>query len=282
MTVWDNKEKIRKEISTLQSELDRILYLLQIADPTGEAAKKRESTGQKPKTFVKNLPTSDTGNRPPPEKNPQKIDPSSDKSLKLVPKGPLVKSVKEEAIAEAKPESDVKKEEPESVNDKSTATVYTVAKPQWLGAVGDREKQETRQEVPVDVQEKDQFVDYKDRETILSKTDASLGDPGIENAAPGLIIRKRKQVEKSNTSEVKDSEQSIGPDLKAEDAVALLLRHSRGYPALDEEDRPTSEDVIVENQGNKDGKKPKRVLGPERPSFLAEPDYSAWVPPEGN
>ncbi|KAI3452165.1 hypothetical protein Pfo_008830 [Paulownia fortunei] len=278
--VLDNKEKLRKELSTLQSELDRILYLLRIADPSGEAARKRESKGQKPKAIAKKIPASDAGNRPSPEKN-QKIGPSTEKSQNFGPEGSLAKSIQEKPIVEEKSESDVKREEPESATDESTATVYSVAKPQWLGAVEDRKKQEVMQQVPADMQETNQFVDYKDRGTILNKIDSSLGDQGIEDAAPGLIIRKRKQVEKSNVSEVKDSEQTVGSKLRAEDAVALLLKHSRGYHASEEEDIPISEDALLENQGRKDGKKPKRVLGPERPSFLNEPDYASWVPPEG-
>ncbi|KAL7101102.1 hypothetical protein ACP275_08G035900 [Erythranthe tilingii] len=272
--VLDKKEKIQKELSVLQSELDRILYLLKLADPTGEAARKRESAEQKPNTVVKNHPASDATNPPLPEKNLPKNGPSSDKNPNLGPEGTVVKSVRKETLVESKP----MKEQAKSVNDESTATVYTAAKPQWLGAVEEIKmqeiKQENKQEIKEELQEKDQFVDYKDRETILTKA-----EPGIEDAAPGLIIRKRKQVGKSNISEVKDSEQSIGPDIKAEDAVALLLKHSRGYLALDEEDSPINEDGLVENQGRKKGKKAKKVLGPEKPSFLSEPD--AWVPPEG-
>ncbi|KAL0450412.1 UNVERIFIED_CONTAM: Kanadaptin [Sesamum latifolium] len=276
--VLDNKEKLRNELSTLQSELDRILYLLRIADPTGEAAKKRESKEQKPKAIVKENPVSDAGGRPKREKNT--VGPSSEKGKIF---GREVKSSEEKASVEAKSESDVKREEPESVADESTATVFTVPKPQWLGAVGDTKKQEIIQELPAEQkqeqeQEQDQFVDYKDRGKILNKTDSSLGDQGIEAAAPGLIIRKRKEVEKSKVSEAKESEQTVGSEFKAEDAIALLLKHSRGYHASDEEDRPVSEEL---HEGRKDGKRPKKVLGPERPSFLNEPDYSSWVPPEG-
>ncbi|KAK4417548.1 Kanadaptin [Sesamum alatum] len=277
--VLDNKEKLRKELSTLQSELDRILYLLRIADPTGEAAKKRESKEQKPKAIVKKNPASDAGERPKREKNT--VAPMLEKGKNF---GQEVKSIQEKASVEVKSESDVKREEPKSVADESTATEYTVPKPQWLGAVGNTKKQEITQELPAEQdqdQEQDQFVDYKDRGKIVNKTDSSLGDQGIEAAAPGLIIRKRKEVEKSKVSEAQDAEQTVGSEFKAEDAIALLLKHSRGYHASDEEDRPVSEEVLLENQGRKDAKKPKRVLGPDRPSFLNEPDYSSWVPPEG-
>ncbi|KAH6791897.1 SMAD/FHA domain-containing protein [Perilla frutescens var. hirtella] len=282
--VLDSKEKIQKELSTLKSELDRILYLLRIADPTGEALRKRESKEQKPKAIVPK-PAPHAGNKSAPKKN-QKIDVLQEKSKTRKAEASVVKSTEEKGTVEAKSEPDVTRNEPESVNDQGnepesvndqgTATVYTAAKPQWLGAVEDSKRQEVLVK-PAEMQETDQFVDYKDRASILKEAD-SLG--GIEDAAAGLIIRKRKQVGESKVSDAGDSETTTASHFKAEDAVALLLRHSKGYHAADEEDGPVSEDV-AEKQEKKGGKKQKRVLGPERPSFLEEPDYSAWVPPEG-
>lgn len=292
VTVSDNKGKILKELSTLQSEMDRILYLLKIADPTGEAAKKRETEKNKPKTIVTKEPTLTAGKSPSIEKN-HKLVPSSGKSKSSESEGLLVnstqqnsksedlevESIQEKAAVEAKSESDIKKAEPESVNDESTTAAYTAAKPQWLGAVEERKKEEIKQ-ASEDTRETDQFVDYKDRAAILSKE--TTADQGLEDAAPGLIIRKRKQVEKANVSDVEDSEKTSGSGFKAEDAVALLLKHSKGHHAEVEDDKPVSEDVIVENQGKKEGKRAKRALGPEKPSFLNEPDYTNWVPPKGN
>ncbi|KAL8471860.1 hypothetical protein ACS0TY_029193 [Phlomoides rotata] len=304
--VSDKKGKILKELSTLQSELDRILYLLKIADPTGEAARKRESEKHKPKTIVTLKPASAAGKSSSTEKN-QKLVPSLEESKSSESEGLLVKSTQEKSeskglavkttqekatgeaksesdlkklepesdLKKAEPESDLKKAEPESVNDESTTAVHTGAKPQWLGAVEERKKEEIKQ-APEETQETDQFVDYKDRATILNKE-----NQGLEDAAPGLIIRKRKKVEKPNISDVEDSEKTSGSEFKAEDAVALLLKHSKGHHAEIEDDKPIIEDVIVENQGKKDGKKAKRALGPEKPSFLNEPDYTTWVPPEG-
>lgn len=284
-TVLDNKEKIQKELSTLKSELDRILYLLRIADPTGEAVRKRESKEQKPETIVKK-PASHAGSKAAPEKiqkivvkpeKNKKIIVSPEKSKTCEPEASLVKSMEEKKI-EAKSEPDIARNEPVSVNDESTATVYTVAKPQWLGAVEDSSKRQEIKLETAEVQETDQFVDYKDRASILNEAD-SMG--GIEDAAPGLIIRKRKQVVQSKVSDAGDSETTTASHFKAEDAVALLLKHSKGYHAAGEEDQAVSEDIIAENHEKKGGKKQKRVLGPERPSFLEEPDYSSWVPPEG-
>ncbi|GFY86839.1 male gametophyte defective 3 [Actinidia rufa] len=120
------------------------------------------------------------------------------------------------------------------------------------------ETKETPQETPLDIQESNQFVDYKDRKKVMENQDAVQVnvESGIEKADPGLIRRKQKQVEKANVSETKASEQSTsssaGAEIRAEDAVAMLLKHKRG------------------------------VLGPERPSFLgSEMVFESWVPPEG-
>ena len=65
---------------------------------------------------------------------------------------------------------------------------------------------------------------------------------------------------------------STSGEKMAEDAVALLLKHNKGLYTNDDEERYEGQ----ERRG------PKRVLGPEKPSFLNnEMDYDSWVPPEG-
>ncbi|XP_042025304.1 kanadaptin-like isoform X1 [Salvia splendens] len=273
--VSDKKGKIQKDLSTLQSELDRIVYLLRIADPSGEAVRKRQSKDLKPKMTIEK-PVSHAGNKSAPETN-KKIDPSPVKSKTSVPEVSLVKTMKEKATVKAKSEPDSTKDEPEFTNNESTSTAYTVAKPQWLGAVDDIKKQEPVLK-PTETQESDEFVDYKDRTSILNKPDSA---DGIEDAAPGLIIRKRKQVGPSKASDAVDSETAAASHFKAEDAVALLLKHSKGYHAADDEDGAATEDVPENEEKEKTGGKKKKVLGPEKPSFLDEPDYSSWVPPKG-
>ncbi|XP_051140841.1 uncharacterized protein LOC127258162 isoform X2 [Andrographis paniculata] len=284
----DHKEKLRNELSTLQSELDRVLYLLKIADPSGEAAKKRESRGQsseatpnkRPEMIVKRNPASNTDEHPL-EAKTQQIIPSAEKSKNLAKEGTTVNnSIQDKTAAEEKLDVNKNPKEPEPAKDESKATAYTISKPQWLGAVDSKkqevtkeEKKEITKEMLAGAQETDDFVDYKDRGKILSHTESTLEEGGLENAAPGLIIRKRKKV--SEPREVKDSEEeTMSSGFKAEDAVALLLKHSRGYH---EEDTH----IHDENHEKKDAKKPKRVLGPEKPSFLEDPDYSSWVPPDG-
>ncbi|KAI8534260.1 hypothetical protein RHMOL_Rhmol10G0076200 [Rhododendron molle] len=256
-----------------QLELDRIVYLLKIADPAGEFARKRESNSQDPKPNLFKVPTS-----------------SSVRKTKSEPSG-KIESEKSVNSSDKKQEttnvtSGKKPEEGEVIVDKTEckATEYVAVKPQWLGAVQKTETKETQQEGPLEMQESDQFVDYKDRKKALENQDATQlnMESGIENAAPGLIIRKRKQV----GNETKASEQSTiaseGAESRAEDVVALLLKHKRGYYASDDEAGQNTEDIPRRKKPGKDNKKPKRVLGPERPSFLGgETDYETWVPPEG-
>ncbi|KAK3212302.1 hypothetical protein Dsin_017008 [Dipteronia sinensis] len=268
--VLDKTAQLQKELSTLQSELDRIFYLLKIADPMGETTKRRDTKVQEPKLHKPEMPADVVKHKPP-------IEPISAGSAKSV----NVSMQKEKtppvtAVESNKPEAD------NIVNDadEGKAAVYTIAKPQWLGAVEDKETKKTEQEneVVFNTQEPDQFVDYKDRQKILSNADETLvKDSGIETAASGLIIRKKKQIEDSEGVDDKahdhETSSSVGPELKAEDAVALLLKHKRGYHAEDDEETKKT---------RKDKKKRKRVVGPEKPSFLSsDSDCESWVPPEG-
>lgn len=269
----DGAVKIEKELSSLQSELDRILYLLKIADPTGEAAKKRDTKAQAP-AGKSRLPAAAVKKQP---KEPKKISTSTE-----VANSPMQK----EGVADVSMEPSKKPEENiVSATDDGKKAIYTVAKPQWLGAVENKEIKESQQEVEVDTHKVDQFVDYKDRKKVLGSIDGSQVEEqtGIETAASGLIIRKQKQVEKPEGDD-KASDQSMSSSVAAEEiaqnAVALLLKHTRGYHEEDEELYETPEKV-ARNQSKKE-KMPKRVLGPEKPSFLdTNPEYESWVPPEG-
>lgn len=277
----DKKDRLQKDLGCLQSELDRVLYLLKIADPTGEVTKRRESKG---KESTHNATAASNA-----------LEASSSSPEQRRVNGPLrqetslSKSSEKQCMVDHETNSSQKLEESETVAnaDDKKPTVYTVAKPQWLGAVEDKRKQDeqvNRHEASLDMEENDEFVDYKDRKTILEKSDGMQLDdlPGIENAAPGLIIRKRKHIEQPKIGDAKSSEGSKEAEREVEGAVSLLLKHSRGYVASDEEPRHVNEDVGCEGQGKKEKKKPKRVLGPEKPTFLSsETEYESWVPPEG-
>ncbi|XP_031285642.1 kanadaptin [Pistacia vera] len=278
--VLDKTEQLQKELSTLQSELDRIFYLLKIADPAGEAAKRRDSKAQEPKPIKSEMPVSAIKKKAPEEPK------GSGKSGE-----PVNVSMRKETTPITPVESNKKPEVDKVVSDtnKEKSAAYSIAKPQWLGAVEDREmKAGPKEEAALNIEEPDQFVDYGDRQKMLSKSDdASLKvDSGIESATSGLILRKKLPVEQPEGIENKALDQStsssVGTELKAEDAVALLLKHKRGYHGEDDEGKYKSGEMLGENQPRKDKKKPKRVLGPEKPAFLnSSSDYESWVPPEG-
>ncbi|OMO52642.1 hypothetical protein CCACVL1_29147 [Corchorus capsularis] len=279
--VLDRTVQIEKELSTLQSELDRIFYLLKIADPTREAAKKRDSKVSAPdKSRAHPAVVNPAVVKKQPHSEPKKISTSIE---------PAKSPTEKEGVADAPVESSKEPEE-NIVSDTAEGkkAIYTVPKPQWLGAVENKEIKELEQEVQVEVETNtvDEFVDYKDRKKVLGSVDGSQskGQSGIESAASGLIIRKQKQVDKPEDDD-KASEQSTssstGAEEIAQNAVALLLKHTRGYREEDEELNKTPE-ISAKNQSKKKEKKPKRVLGPEKPSFLdGNPEYESWVPPEG-
>ncbi|KAM0010187.1 putative peptidylprolyl isomerase [Helianthus debilis subsp. tardiflorus] len=255
--VHDKTKSIQNELDELHSELERVLYLLKIADPTGEASRKRESV----KPDILKTPVVKTA--------------PVDKAKKV-----------QKQAADVATKASKKEESPEvAVTNVTNATepkpaVYTVTKPQWLGAVETKETKKAEETPSVAVEpepESDEFVDYKDRKEVLVNTS------DLENAAPGLIIRKRKQVEEKDKVKTVNSEPVESPvvDFAAEDAVALLLKHTRGIQATDDEEMQSSE-AEKGNNGKKKAKKVKKVMGPERPPFLdSETDYEAWVPPKG-
>ncbi|XP_050380025.1 uncharacterized protein LOC126797437 [Argentina anserina] len=269
--VLDKTEQLEKELSDLQSEYDRVVFLLKIADPTGEAAKKRET-----KVLPENPETSAATIKKQHPPKPKKTCPpeSSGGSIKIgertdVIVAPSIKLESGEVLDDATEEKSV---------------VYTVQKPQWLGAGVDKveESHQAAAAPPMNLEESEVFVDYKDRKKVLNNEDNM--ESGIENAAPGLIIRKRKQVPESegrDDSHQESTSSSTGVGLVAEDAVALLLKHNKGYYASEGGNSSESQDTSQEKKQSK-GKKPKkRVLGPERPSFLDSDSTEAWVPPEG-
>ncbi|XP_011010826.1 PREDICTED: kanadaptin [Populus euphratica] len=280
--VLDKTMQLEKELSSLQSELDRTMFLLKIADPSGDAARKRDSKVQVMKPDKAEVPVSATKSQPPTE--PQKSSALGKPTNVSIQKQKAEDAVVAEMVSTDAAETD------KNVIDAPDGkpTVYTVVKPQWLGAIDKRKMKETQQEEVLVMDESDQFVDYKDRQKILSNVDGAEVnvDSEIESAAPGLIIRKRKGVEGPGANDNEAPEQltssSAGEEFLAEDAVALLLKHKRGYHAEDEEGNHQSQEISGTNQRGKEKKRQKRVLGPEKPSFLnSNPDYETWVPPEG-
>ncbi|GJX76819.1 asparagine--tRNA ligase, cytoplasmic 2 [Tanacetum coccineum] len=100
------------------------------------------------------------------------------------------------------------------------------------GRIGPVDKKETKkpQEAPVVEEEAYEFVDYRDRKEALAKKESTKMDVdlGLENAASGLIIRKRKQVEETNKvkpgnqDSVESSSAGLCPDRRS-----LQFRYGR-------------------------------------------------------
>lgn len=170
----------------------------------------------------------------------------------------------------AEVETDVSKNQ-----ENGSKPAFSVPKPQWLGDKRIIKPEENFiNEEKADAEEPDNFVDYKDRKAILSN---SGNGKELEEAAPGLILRKRKSTDQSASSEANSS--SVESEASVADAVALLLKHKRGLQTSEE-----MENEDDSHAGKREGKKSKqkRVLGPARPDFLeAGPDSETWVPPEG-
>lgn len=272
--VLDKTMQHQKELSTLQSELDRIMYLLKFADPTGEATKRRDSKVQVEHFQKSEKPTTDIKKKAPTE--PKKSSGSGK---------PVNVSVQKEITPVTAVEINKKPEADKIVSDtnEEKTTAYTLPKHQWLGAVEDREMKVIQREEALHVEESEQFVAYKERQKMLKNTDDALikVDSMIEDAS-GLIIRKKNQVDKPDGTAHDQSTSSARTQFKAEDAVALLLKHKRGYHADDNEVKSESQEAVSKNQSRKDTKRSRRVLGPEKPAFLnTDTDYESWVPPEG-
>ncbi|RCV21251.1 hypothetical protein SETIT_4G124100v2 [Setaria italica] len=256
--VHDKIAQIQKEIFDLQAELDRVVYLLKIADPIGEAARKRDLKPQEARP-----PASNDNPRPEAKKQNKVVKTTSAEK-------PKDSSNETATNKPAKVETDASKNQ-----ENGSKPAFSIPKPQWLGDKRIIEPEEKFiNEEKSDAEEPDNFVDYKDRKAILSNSGSGKD---LEEAAPGLILRKRKSTDQSASSEANSS--SVESEASVADAVALLLKHKRGLQTSEEtenEDEPHAS----KREGKKS--KQKRVLGPARPDFLeAGPDSETWVPPEG-
>ncbi|KAL0922032.1 hypothetical protein M5K25_005991 [Dendrobium thyrsiflorum] len=272
--VIDRILQMERNLSDLQAELNRITYLLKIADPSGEATRKRASSSNKTQASKSNqsVPSisrqSQSNEKPNPILDKVKPRPSLDETHKLVPA-----------------EKPSEKDDGACENKKDKTLSYAIAKPQWLGATRNTETDDQISPANLDVSMSDDFVDYNDRKKVLGTVD---NESNLETAASGLFIRKRKStgkaedsVEKAPKVEVPSSSSSPKAETVAADAVALLLKHTRGIHVVDE---LTDENLNlqVEGQSGKENSHVRRVLGPVRPDFLdGRPDYESWVPPKG-
>lgn len=260
VTVIDKTLQMERNLSDLEAERSRIKYLLKIADPSGEATRKRASNSsetQAPKSHCQSK------EQPNPILDKPKSRPTLEKTHNLIPSEKA--SVNVDAC-ENKPEKKL---------------AYAIAKPQWLGATRKIESEDHISKV-MDADMSENFVDYNDRKKFLVAVD---NEDNLESEASGLILRKRKSTEKSDRSAEKapKAEDPSSPEAEtiAADAVALLLKHKRGIHVIDEL-TDEKQKLLVEGQSDKENSHVRRSLGPTRPDFLeTNPDYDSWVPPKG-
>ncbi|KAF2602135.1 hypothetical protein F2Q70_00027306 [Brassica cretica] len=264
LSVQDKTAQIQQELSTLQSELDRILYLLKVADPSGEEVKKRELKSQEPEIKKSEIPPVEKKKNLP--LKPADTDENREKEVGKDVEG-----------SNSKPE--VETTASETAEEKKT-TVFVPTKPQWLGSSANKDTVEEKKPETVaaaatatdSTDDGDGFVDYKDRKTMIE-------------GATGLIIRKRKQEDKSKEEDEKSKEKEKQAEVMAQDAVALLLKHSVGHHINEEDEGVSKKEESKQGSGRSRKKKKtdKKVLGLDKPEYLDETtDYdSSWVPPKG-
>lgn len=260
--VIDRAVKTERMVSDLQAKLDKLTYLLRIADPSGEAARKRNAMkAQEPKS-----------NQCMPSSIPRKCQPDE----------PAKEISKKQSTLEIR--DSIPKHKKATRNDEEVPA-YTVVKPQWLGDTRKTEPEVVNSMPAASLDDatsiSDGFVDYKDRKEILAPVNE---EKNLEAAAPGLIIRKRKPAEKAEEQGADKVAKVEGPSSTAEaetiaaDSVALLLKHNRGFSASSEE----KQNLQVEGCSSKAPSHRRGVLGPAKPDFLdASREYESWVPPKG-
>ncbi|CAL9181167.1 unnamed protein product [Musa hybrid cultivar] len=269
--VHDRVTKIQNELVDLQTDLEKTMYLLKIADPMGEAARKRDAKAEASKS--KSIPNV---SKPPKSDQKQGTAPTHVVKQGTVPTTTV--GLKPDDTSSHKQAVEHTEGRNMTEDQEASKPVYTAVKPQWLGATREITSEENMvQETHLDENELDNFVDYKDRKEILGSDNRSE----IDCAGPGLIIRKRKPAHEMGmgVDKIPKVEVSVA-ETSAADAVALLLKHKRGYTALDE----VHENKESKSKGleGKDNSQEKRVFGPSKPAFLDNnPDYESWVPPEG-
>lgn len=288
--VKDRATRIQHKLERLLSEMERIVYLLKIADPTGEASLKRETQlcslkpGQSLSVSV--------------GKPINKSSSSDQKNPTILQKNYVGKINSEDQISLSTAVADVKVLE----HDKDTTVgivkeTSAIMKPLWLGAVHNPEDKVQNQVDyihPENVSDSSEFVAYKDRRKaqITSNKEDKISASVLEDAE-GLVLRKPKEIGQKSNPRKEDREDEkiqcalpsttgVDTETSAADAVALLLRHKRGFAASDNEDH-SEEPELPSSIAHEAQKKKSRKLGPEKPGFLTQrgTDYDTWVPPQG-
>ncbi|KAH7300942.1 hypothetical protein KP509_23G004800 [Ceratopteris richardii] len=271
----DRAASLRNEIKNHQAELDRVMFLLKVADPSGEAQRNwKRKDSLKSEESVKQVDQKISK-----EGSVKKINQESDKKESD-------QRVKELSSLEAAPTASMKSGETricvEQVSDQQEKTSTPLTGPLRLGH---HQKSIIHKTIvsdkPEETSTSDQdFIEYKDRHKSVLKSHECDSLRDISENTCGLIIRKAKDATNVDTD---DAEKNLweGAALAAADSVALLLRHERGLGAIvDEEEEEPS---IGRTEEVSSVSKKKRKLGPEKPDFLdrEESKFQAWIPPAG-
>lgn len=292
--VQDRTNQLQKKLEKLQSEMDRIVFLLKIADPTGEVCRKQEPKSCSSTAFQPGQMLLGSG---------KPIDTQfckDKKNLTKLHRGDNSVGVKNKSLTatvdgpsqNVKSSSRVSDEEVKNSSGVPNKETSTVMKKQWLGAAHNTEDNACDQgQITQNVFDSSEFVGYKERKNVLPSTTEDRTSKSILEDAVGLVILKPKGMncmpdsiktgKEDNKNENLSSNTGVDAETAAEDAVALLLRHKRGLASSDKQDRSKEEDITCKDESTK--KKKARRLGPEKPAFLEEDrtHYDAWVPPQG-
>ncbi|MCO5554946.1 hypothetical protein L7F22_008485 [Adiantum nelumboides] len=262
----DRALNLRQEIEKQQGDLNRIGFLLKVADPSGDAQKNwkepqfRNSEEDAMKQTIQSLSKKESGFK-----------------------------VRKDEIRETNVIENVNHREVSTIpaqgserQDKSNTEAVTG--PLFLGHARKKGVETT---TAIDgsqetlTSDKD-FIEYKERHKSVIRIEEQDTSSNILEGACGLILRKPKDVAKIVTEEVEDVDKKLweGAALAAADTVALLLRYQRGLGAI-VDDEIQEERTSVEEVPS--GPKKKKKLGPERPEYLnrEEGKFQAWVPPAG-
>lgn len=238
------------------------MYLLKVADPSGEALKNWGNEPSSNRTVIADV-----------KQTVQKLS-KKESSLKI----------KQEESRETE-NLIIKEAAPLPVDEQQEkGKLENVKGPLWLGHAR-KNVVETAENLQETSTNNEDFLEYKERHKSTSKTQDDGISSDIPEDACGLILRKPKDGGRGTTTvaEDLDDEKRLweGAALAAADTVALLLRHQKGLGAvvdeeLQEETSHTANEVVP-------SRSKKRKLGPEKPEFLnkEEGKFQAWVPPAG-
>ncbi|KAG6551090.1 hypothetical protein Mapa_007325 [Marchantia paleacea] len=251
--VQDRTARLQKELDSLTKESERVVRLLKIADPTGDALRKWE---------VKQSPEPLTATADLAHKIDRRIFPRKDEAKELASSIDREKDGEKDSEAQ-EGTSDTK----EDGSFEKTLDLRPLDPPIRLGAPVTQEESEDK---AVEFHEREtdgtaEFIPYKERKKDRneSSTDKSTLEKAVKGAALAGI---EKREEKAN-----------GVETDVASSVALLLKHKRGLA-----EGGTDESTKIATELSQNPKKKKKIYGPSKPSYMTNAEEEEiWVPPAG-